>query len=138
MKSARHHVLYLMLAITPAIAEETQQYQFAEPELQQQYDSLLHQLRCLVCQNQSLADSAADLASDLRQDVYQMVAAGKSNEHIVSVLTARYGDFVSYKPPLKATTTVLWFAPPLLLLLALALAWRALRKPEVAESEYDQ
>ncbi len=82
------------------------------------YETLLGELRCLVCQNQSLADSHADLAQDLRDTVYTMVVAGQDNDAIVAFMVARYGDFVRYKPAVKSSTWLLWFGPALLLLIA--------------------
>lgn len=84
------------------------------------YETLLEELRCLVCQNQSLADSHADLAQDLRDTVYTMVTAGKDNDTIVAFMVARYGEFVRYKPPVQSSTWLLWFGPFLLGLCALA------------------
>jgi len=73
--------------------------------------ALARELRCLVCQNQTLADSQADLAVDLRNQITSMVKAGKTNQDIVNFLVERYGDFVLYRPPLKPTTYALWFSP---------------------------
>jgi cytochrome c-type biogenesis protein CcmH len=84
-------------------------------------------LRCLVCQNQSIAESNAELAVDLRRQVREQVAAGKSDNEIVDFMTARYGDFVLYSPPVKGTTMLLWFGPALLLLIGLIVAWRVIR-----------
>ena len=121
----------LALAALPAASPDQEPHlsSFSDPDMQQRYDELLRQLRCMVCQNQSLADSGADLAADLRADVYAMVAAGHDKDHIVAALSSRYGDFINYKPPLKRATMLLWFAPPAMLLLALLVAWRALRAP---------
>ncbi len=76
---------------------------------------LSEQLRCLVCQNQTIAESNAELAVDLRRQVKEQIAAGRSDAEIVDFMTARYGDFVLYKPPFKATTALLWLGPVLLL-----------------------
>ena len=84
-------------------------------------------LRCLVCQNQSIAESNAELAVDLRRQVREQVAAGKSDDQIIDFMTARYGDFVLYSPPLKGSTAVLWFGPALLVLIGLIIAWRVVR-----------
>ncbi|MFQ5659665.1 MAG: cytochrome c-type biogenesis protein CcmH [Gammaproteobacteria bacterium] len=92
--------------------------EFNNPEQSQRYHHLIKQLRCLVCQNQSLEDSHADLAQDLRQEVQQMILAGRSNQDIIGFLVERYGDFVLYLPPLKESTLVLWLAPFLVLLFA--------------------
>lgn len=89
-----------------------------------QFKHLLKDLRCLVCQNQDLADSDADLAKDLRAQVYQMVKEGKSDCEISDYLTARYGDFILFKPPVKSITLLLWFGPILFLLLGFVIFWR--------------
>jgi len=81
---------------------------------------LTEELRCLVCQNQTIADSNAELAVDLRRQVREMIAAGKTDREIIDYMTVRYGDFVLYRPPLKATTLLLWGGPALLFLAALA------------------
>jgi len=94
--------------------------QFDDPAKQQAYENLVKELRCLVCQNQSLADSDADLAKDLRTEVYNIIQSGKSEQDAVKFLVDRYGDFVLYNPPLKATTSLLWLGPFGLLLGGLA------------------
>jgi cytochrome c-type biogenesis protein CcmH len=88
---------------------------------------LAAQLRCLVCQNQSIAESSAGLAADLRNQLREQIAAGKTDAEIVDYMTARYGDFVLYKPPFKATTALLWLGPALLLLVGLLVATRIVR-----------
>ena len=87
---------------------------------------LEEKLRCLVCQNQSLADSNAELAGDLRREVREQVAAGRSDAQIMEYLVQRYGDFVLYSPPFKATTALLWIGPALLLLIGAAVLGRNL------------
>jgi len=89
---------------------------------------LLKDLRCLVCQNQDLADSNATLAKDLRQEVHQLLQQGQSPTEIKAYLQARYGDFILFKPPVKPTTLLLWFGPFLFLSLGLMLLWTLLRK----------
>jgi cytochrome c-type biogenesis protein CcmH len=84
-------------------------------------------LRCLVCQNQSIAESNAGLAVDLRNQVREQVAAGKTDEQIIEFMTTRYGDFVLYRPPLKGSTMLLWFGPLLLLAIGAFVAWRVVR-----------
>ena len=86
------------------------------------------ELRCLVCQNQTLADSNADLADDLRREVRELALAGKSDAEIKSYLVARYGDFVLYNPPVKATTWLLWFGPFAMLLGGGAIWWLVLKR----------
>jgi cytochrome c-type biogenesis protein CcmH len=84
--------------------------------MEAQVQRIATELRCLVCQNQTIADSHADLAVDLRRQIREMLAAGKSEPEILDFMTARYGDFVLYRPPFKATTALLWAGPALLLL----------------------
>jgi len=83
---------------------------------EQRFQKLTQELRCLVCQNETLADSNADLAKDLRKEVFDMVQSGKTNAEIKDYLTIRYSDFVLYEPPVKKGTFLLWFGPALLLL----------------------
>jgi cytochrome c-type biogenesis protein CcmH len=94
------------LAVAPALADDA---------LDARLKSLETQLRCLVCQNETLAESAAPLADDLRKEVRELAVAGKSDDDIRAYLVARYGDFVLYKPPMKPVTYLLWFGPFLLL-----------------------
>ena len=89
-----------------------------DPALEERLRRMAGELRCLVCQNQSLADSNADLAIDLRNQVREQMRAGRSDAQIRDWLTQRYGDFVLYRPPLKTTTVLLWFGPVLLLVIA--------------------
>ena len=105
------------------------------------YHQLINELRCLVCQNQTIAESNAPLAVDLREQVKKQLAEGKSNTEITSYLTARYGDFVLYRPPFQASTLLLWAGPFLLLLGALLWAWRFMRgsrKPPAAPRPVDE
>jgi cytochrome c-type biogenesis protein CcmH len=99
-----------------------------DPLLEKRVARLAAELRCLVCQNQSLADSNADLAVDLRNQVREMLRAGRSDDEVRSFMVQRYGDFVLYKPPLKATTVLLWVGPFVLLVLAAAMLWTTLRR----------
>jgi cytochrome c-type biogenesis protein CcmH len=92
------------------------------------FQALTKQLRCLVCQNESLADSNAPLAADLRRDVFEQMQAGKSDDEIKAWLTARYSDFVLYDPPLHAATLFLWFGPALVLLAGAAAVVIAVRR----------
>jgi len=101
---------------------------FKDPQEEKRFQSLIAELRCLVCQNQSLADSNADLAQDLRNLVYQKMKEGKSDEEIVDFLVARYSDFVLYRPPVKSTTAMLWFAPALLVVVGATVAFVAIRR----------
>jgi len=104
----------------------------AEQEVR--FKELLPQLRCLVCQNESIADSQADLALDLKYEVRGLVASGKSDPEIKKYLTDRYGDFVLFKPPFDPRTFLLWFGPMLLVLIGLLLAIGFIRKTHKAKA----
>jgi cytochrome c-type biogenesis protein CcmH len=99
-----------------------------DPALQQRYEHLTHQLRCLVCQNETIADSNATLAADLRREVRELLIAGKTDADIRTFLTERYGDFVLYLPPVTPRTWLLWAAPALLLLGGAAIAGMIVRR----------
>jgi len=117
-------VMLLATAI-PAWASEAQPTA-ADVVLEKRVMTLAEELRCLVCQNQTIADSHAPLAVDLRNQVREKLSAGMSEREIIDYMVARYGDFVLYRPPIKATTMLLWFGPPLLLLLGLWLFARTI------------
>ena len=101
---------------------------FDSLEQQQRFNEMTEELRCLVCQNQNLADSDAPLAHDLRDEIYKMMKAGHSNDQIKQFLIERYGDFVLYRPPVQGNTLVLWLGPALLLLGGLAVVIFSVRK----------
>jgi len=110
----------------------------ADPALEARMLAITGELRCLVCQNQTIADSHADLAVDLRQEVRELLQRGQTPEQIRRYMTDRYGDFVLYRPPLKATTAVLWLAPAALLAIALvALAVVIRRRARLADDEFE-
>ncbi len=102
--------------------------QLEDPGLQSRFERITEQLRCLVCQNESIADSNADLAVDLRQQVREMLVAGKSNDAIFDFMTARYGEFVRFNPPLEPKTLLIWGAPFFMLLLGGAIIYRVARQ----------
>ena len=106
-------------------------YEFSDPAQESRYQDMIAQLRCLVCQNQNLADSNAELAKDLRARTYEMINAGASDEDIADFMIARYGDFVLYKPPLRLRTTLLWGGPFALLLIALIVFFFTVRRSRV-------
>ena len=113
----------LPIAAEPA-PSSAQWRHFDNPATQERYESLLGRWRCLVCQDESLADSNADLAADLRAEIYGMMKRGKSNAQIKQYLVDRYGDYVLFKPPLDYRTYLLWFGPFALVGLGLiVLAW---------------
>lgn len=98
-----------------------------DPQIEQRMRALTQQLRCLVCQNETLADSQADLAEDLRREIRGQMKAGKSDQEIIAFLTQRYGNFVLYKPPVQPTTYLLWFGPFALLVAGTVLLYRYLK-----------
>jgi len=125
--------LLLMLLSGPVMAVDVP-LEFNDPAIQDRYESLLEKLRCLVCQNETLAVSQADLAQDLREEIYHMMANGRSNKEITDYLVARYGDFVLYDPPLQANTWMLWFGPFLFLLAGLIIMFRFIRSRRTANA----
>ena len=118
-------MLLLILALLPALASATNAADIAglNTEQEARYRTLTGQLRCLVSQSQNIAESDAPLAADLRNQVKRQILAGESNQQITDYLTARYGDFVLYKPPFKLITLLLWLGPALLVLIALGMAY---------------
>ena len=124
----------LLLASVPASAGEavpTAQ----DPVAASRAVRLSEQLRCLVCQNQTIAESNAELALDLRQQIREQIAAGKTDDDIMQYMVNRYGDFVLYRPPFKATTLVLWLGPALLLIVGVFVLARVLRSRRAAADE---
>ena len=101
---------------------------FENKNLEQRYYLLIEEIRCLVCQNQSLADSNAPLAQDLRNEVFKMIQTNKNNNEIMEFLVERYGDFVLYRPPLKKNTWLLWFGPFLFLVIGFFVAVFVIKK----------
>lgn len=101
---------------------------FADAQLQARYEALTHQLRCLVCQNETIADSGATLAGDLRRELREQLAAGQSDEQVLKFMTDRYGAFVLYKPPFEQRTWLLWLGPAAFLLIGAAIAIRIIMK----------
>jgi cytochrome c-type biogenesis protein CcmH len=100
----------------------------ADPEMEKRVNDISAELRCLVCQNQTIADSHAALAIDLKNQVRQMVASGKTQQQIVDYMVQRYGDFVRYRPPMKPTTYLLWVGPFILLVVGVMLLISNLKK----------
>lgn len=119
----------LMLCLLPITLWADEAQPLAEdPALEKRVMALAEDLRCLVCQNESLAGSHAPLAVDLRQQIREQMKAGKSNQEIIAFMTERYGDFVLFRPPVKATTYLLWFGPFLLLAAGIMVQLRYLKK----------
>lgn len=99
-----------------------------DPLTEKRLLAITAELRCLVCQNQTIADSNADLANDFRREIRKLIAEGKSDQEILDFMVARYGDFVRYRPPVKGTTILLWAGPGVLLVIGLAVLIRYLRR----------
>ena len=110
------------------IAAKEAQPSAADPVLEERVMKLSRELRCLVCQNETLADSRADLADDLRNQIREQMKAGKSDKEIINYLTTRYGKFILYNPPVDPTTYLLWFGPFVLLLAGLLLLFRYVKQ----------
>jgi len=115
--------VFLAVAGT-AVAAVFEPREFASVEEERRYKVLVNELRCLVCQNQNIADSNAELAADLRELAYGMIKKGDSDEQIIAFMVDRYGDFVLYRPRLKASTVALWLGPFLLGVGGVWLLWR--------------
>ena len=98
------------------------------PELQARYEGLTHELRCVQCQDNSIADSPAGIAGDLRREVRDMLLAGKSDDDVRNFMLARYGDFVLYRPRFAPKTAWVWLTPGILLVVGVLVAWRVVRK----------
>jgi cytochrome c-type biogenesis protein CcmH len=134
-------VTLVLMALTTAQAGEARPMT-DDPALEARVMAVAAELRCLVCQNQTIADSSAALAVDLRNEVREMLRRGDSEDAVVAFMTARYGDFVRYRPPVRAATWLLWYGPAALLLLGLATLVALLRRrarlaPDAYELEPD-
>ena len=134
----KNRVIILLLIISAQVfAVDT--HQLPNPEQQKIYESIISELRCLVCQNQTIADSNAELAADLRRQVYEMLMQGKSKDEIHLFMTERYGDFVLYNPPFKAKTGLLWLGPVLFLVTGLIMIiWFIRRKKQATATVVDK
>ena len=130
-------LLCLALSLSTVSANEAAPA-VADPVLEARMLEITAELRCLVCQNQTIADSHADLAIDLRQQVREMLQKGMTNQQITDYMTERYGDFVLYRPPFKSTTALLWIGPGALLVLGLAgLVLVLRRRSRMPEDRFD-
>jgi cytochrome c-type biogenesis protein CcmH len=128
MKSLRIVLFSLLCLQAMPAGAGTEMFDFSGNVDEQRYMALISQLRCLVCQNQSLADSDADLAHDLRVEVYEHLQQGENDQQVVDFLVSRYGDFVLYNPPVKPSTYLLWYGPFVLLALGLLLLVKNIRR----------
>jgi cytochrome c-type biogenesis protein CcmH len=110
------------------LAQAIDPVELEDPVLQERYRALSHELRCMQCQNQSIADSPVGLAGDLRREVRELLLQGKTDDEVREHLRARYGDFILFRPDFNARTAWLWLAPGLMLILGLVVAWRVIRR----------
>ena len=120
--------LFTLLFCTPILAIEV--YDFETAEQEDLYQKLTKELRCLVCQNQNLADSDAGLAKDLKDQVAEFVIAGQDEQTIKNYMIERYGDFVDYEPPMNASTLFLWFSPLLVFIIGGLILFLNIRKKQ--------
>lgn len=127
MQLSRSVGFAVLLAASGMAAAIGPEEPFADPALEAEYQALIREVRCLVCQNQTIADSSAPLASDLRREIRELMADGASSNDVSQFLVERYGDFVLYRPPLQPTTWALWGAPFALVLLGLFVFARVVR-----------
>lgn len=121
-------MILIWLGYTPTYATTVAPPTFTDPAQEKIYQALIHELRCLVCQNQTIGDSNAELAQDMRRKTYALIQQGYTKQQVADFMSQRYGDFVLYNPPFNITTAVLWLAPGLLLILALWLLLRYIRQ----------
>lgn len=129
-------VLFLLLWPLVALAAD---YRFQDPAQEARFQAISDELRCLVCQGQSIAESNSELAEDLKREVARMIREGRSDAEIVDFMVARYGDFVLFKPPVKGATYLLWFGPFLLVAIGAVVLLRIARRrsppPALTEAE---
>ena len=130
-------VLTVLLLILPLLANAEVQPLADDPAVEARLRHLSHELRCLVCQNQTLADSNAPLAQDLRQEVRELIVKGLSDQEITDYLVVRYGEFVRYRPAVNAQTLLLWIGPALLLAIGFFSLWWTLRRRNILLADID-
>jgi cytochrome c-type biogenesis protein CcmH len=131
-------VLFLLIisALTfsvKIIAAPIETFEFESEETEKVFHKLSDELRCLVCQNQNIAESNADLAKDLRLEIYNMLSEGKSEEEIIDFMVQRYGDYVLYRPPFKPMTWLLWLGPTIIFIIGLFYAVRFMKAQSSSE-----
>ncbi|MES9992234.1 MAG: cytochrome c-type biogenesis protein [Candidatus Thiodiazotropha sp.] len=131
----RYFVLTLSLIFTllPVHAATLAEYTFEDADKAEDFRAIIEEMRCLVCQNESLVGSNAELAVDLRNEIYEMMSSGQEKQDIINFMVARYGDFVLYSPPLKPTTYPIWFGPLIVFLIGGVVLFRILRRKSVTQ-----
>ncbi|OWW19511.1 cytochrome c-type biogenesis protein [Noviherbaspirillum denitrificans] len=130
-------LLFILLLAVSTLSAQAKEAALASdnPELEKRVMALSEELRCLVCQNQTLADSHAELAMDLKQQVREKLSSGMTNQQVVDYMVERYGDFVMYRPPMKSTTFLLWVGPFALLIGGILVLVRKLSRRQANQSE---
>jgi len=129
-----HLFFFLFVLLSPVSHSATDIKTFKSQNQEQLYHQLINELRCLVCQNQNIADSDADLAKDLRQKTYELVIKNQNVDQIRNYMRQRFGNFILYSPPLNASTLFLWGMPALILFVALGLFLSKLKRPKTSQS----
>lgn len=130
-------ILILLIIFNSAWAESIDKWTFNSTQDEKRYRALVDEIRCPVCQGQSIGGSNAGLAQDLRAKTKEMIETNKSNQEIKQFMVDRYGDFVSFTPPMKTSTYILWFAPFIFLILAIFFFFRSRNKPVDTMAEVD-
>jgi cytochrome c-type biogenesis protein CcmH len=125
--------LFLLFSLTSSQASTLAEYTFEDPSQHDDFRAIIEEMRCLVCQNESLAGSNAELAVDLRNEVYDMMKNGQSKDDVINFMVARYGDFVLYSPPLKPSTYPIWFGPLIVFLVGGIVVFRILRRKNLSQ-----
>ena len=121
-------LIWLLSVNIPLSAATLSEYKFEDAAQTEDFRAIIEEMRCLVCQNESLAGSNAELAVDLRNEIYDMMQAGQTKDDVIQFMVARYGDFVLYNPPMKPSTYPLWFGPLILFLIGAILLLRTLNR----------
>ncbi|MEW8221533.1 MAG: cytochrome c-type biogenesis protein [Candidatus Thiodiazotropha taylori] len=133
-----------LLGLTALQAATLAEYTFEDPTQDEDFREIIEEMRCLVCQNESLAGSNAELAIDLRNEIYDMMKGGQSKGEIIDFMVARYGDFVLYSPPVKPSTYPIWFGPLIVFLIGGVVLFRIIkrknqsRETELSEAEQER
>jgi cytochrome c-type biogenesis protein CcmH len=127
----RFLVIAILLFACAQTSARISAYEFKNAEQESTYNDLVNELRCLVCQNQNIADSNAELAQDLKRKTYELVTQGKNKQEISEYMVKRYGDFVLYNPPVTSTTYLLWSGPFIILFIGLFLLIKVIRNRKV-------
>lgn len=134
MKILSSLLCIFLFSFSMTLQAKVESREFANAQMEEDYKTLVAELRCLVCQNQNLADSNAELAVDMRNKVYSMLNEGKSKTEIADFMVDRYGDFVLYRPPVKSSTFMLWFGPFIFLLIGALIAISYVRRQQNSSS----